>query len=215
MAQRFHLELLIYLPEAPPPPGGHPLLLYLHGRGERKTLDDVGSFGPPMLARTTEGFPWAVAAPRCPPERGWETTELIALLDMLVDELPIDADRIVVTGVSMGGFGTWSLVMGYPHRFAAAVPICGGAPFAVPSLIAPKRLEALRAVPIRAYHGADDNVVPAAESASATDALRALGCDARLTVYPGVGHDAWTRAYADPGLWAWLARCRRSSPAPS
>ena len=209
VATQVDLEALVYIPETAPPPAGHPVLLYLHGRGERATLDDVGSFGPPMLARTTERFEWAVVAPRCPPGRGWESADVLALLDAALDSLPIDPDRAVITGVSMGGFGTWAAVMSHPERFAAAVPVCGGAPFAVPSLIAPDTLEELRAVPIWAFHGADDTVVPASESADITDALRTLGCDVRLSVLTGVGHDAWTPAYADADLWAWLRQQRR------
>lgn len=199
------LDLLLFLPAAPMPPNGFPTLLYLHGRGERATLDAVASFGPPKLARSTPDFPWAIVAPRCPPGRGWETGELVAILDHLLEALPLDAARVVATGVSMGGFATWALLLSHPERLAGAVPVCGGAPFAVPSLLPADQLERIKAVPVRAYHGADDDVVLPSESITITEELRALGCDVTLTIYPGVGHDAWTPAYADPQLWSWLA----------
>jgi predicted peptidase len=206
---RAELEYLVHIPTGSPPAEGHPLVLFLHGRGERETLDHVASFGPPAIARETPDFPWAVVAPRCPPERGWETGELLAVLDEAEETMPVDRSRVVLTGLSMGGYGCWALVMTAPERFAAVVPICGGAPVAMPRLLPPSRIDALRRVPIRAFHGADDPVVAVDDSAWIVGELRALGCDVQFTVYPGVGHDSWTRTYADPALWAWLERVRR------
>ena len=207
------LEMLVYLPATADPEQGFPLILFLHGRGERTTLDAVASFGPPMLARTQPEFPWAVIAPRCPPERGWEVGELAVLLERAIEAFPVDRDRVVVTGLSMGGFGTWAMAMTHPELFAAAVPICGGAPVATPELIGEPQLAAIRRLPIRAFHGDADEVVDPAESVSIADALRRLGCDVSLTLYHDVGHDSWTRTYADPQLWEWLALQRRANPA--
>ena len=203
------VDLMLHVPSGAPPNGGHPLILYLHGRGERIPLERIASFGPPRIAAEDPNFPWIVAAPRCPPGRGWDTTELGLLLDALEGSLPADPDRVVITGISMGGFGTWSLAMTCPERFAAAVPVCGGAPFADISVLDEDLLTRLRALPIRAYHGALDTVVPVSESEDVVAELRALGCDVDLVTYPGVGHDSWMRAYAEPNLWRWLEQQRR------
>ena len=146
-------------------------------------------------------------------ERGWEVGELAVLLERAIEAFPVDRDRVVVTGLSMGGFGTWAMAMTHPELFAAAVPICGGAPVATPELIGEPQLAAIRRLPIRAFHGDADEVVDPAESVSIADALRRLGCDVSLTLYHDVGHDSWSRTYADPQLWEWLALQRRANPA--
>ena len=114
----------------------------------------------------------------------------------------VDEDRVYVTGLSMGGFGTWSLLALHPDRFAAAAPICGGG---TPRL-------ACRAgrLPIWVFHGADDPTVPLRRSEEMVDALAACGGDVRFTVYPNTGHDSWTKTYDDPAFFDWLLEHRRS-----
>ena len=180
-----------------------PLVLFLHGSGERgDSLGLVAAHGPPRLVREGRSFPFLLVSPQQPLESGWwKPRELAALLDEIESTYRVDPDRIYVTGLSMGGFGTWELLQAYPDRFAAAAPVCGGG---TPGLIC-----AARDVPVWAFHGALDTVVPAYRSQEMVDRLEACGGDVRYTLYPDAGHDAWTETYADPALYDWLLRHRR------
>ena len=197
---------LLYLPGAyaADPSRRWPLLLFLHGSGERgDDLARVKANGPPKFLDERRGFPFVVVSPQCPEGERWSADALAALLDDVTRRFRIDEDRVVVTGLSMGGRGAWDLVMTYPERFAAMAPVCGGA--------LPDRACRLKDVPVRAYHGAKDDVVPLAESETVIEAVRKCGGTADLLVDPDAGHDAWTRAYADPELWDWLLSKRRAA----
>jgi predicted peptidase len=184
-----------------------PLLLFLHGYGESgdNELDRLKIHGPPQLVDSRPEFPFIVVTPQCPPlpremakiRGAWQSEQLIQLLDHVSKELNVDPSRVYVTGLSMGGFGTWRLAAAHPDRFAAAVPICGGGE---PNEMA----KALKGVPIWAFHGAQDTIVPLAQSEDMVNAVRAAGGDVRLTVYPDVGHASWKRAYASQELYDWL-----------
>lgn len=198
---------LLYVPGAyaADPARRWPLLLFLHGSGERgDDLAKVKVHGPPKLLEGRDDFPFVVVSPQCPEGERWSADALAALLGDVTKRLRIDLDRVCVTGLSMGGRGTWDLAMTYPERFAAIAPVCGGA--------LPDRACRLRDVPVRAYHGAKDDVVPLAESETVIEAVRKCGGAAELLVDPEAGHDAWTRAYADPELWEWLLAKRRAAP---
>jgi len=197
---------LLAVPEEPPGGGRWPLLMYLHGKGE--CGDDpelVRRHGPPRLIARGRSFPFILAAPQCRVPLGWPAEPLTALLDALLRELPVDPDRVYLTGLSMGGFGVWSLATLHPERFAAIVPICGGG--------APYLAERLRALPIWAFHGARDDVVPLEESLRMVKAVNRAGGDARLTIYPEVGHDSWTATYENPEVYAWMLRHTRKPSA--
>jgi predicted peptidase len=128
---------------------------------------------------------------------------LIALLDELQATLPIDPRRVYVTGLSMGGYGTWELAVKHPERFAAVAPICGGGE-RIRTLL-PARQEALKTLGVWAFHGGKDNVVVPAESERMIEAFKRAGnATVKYTVYPEAGHDSWTRAYNDPALFEWL-----------
>ena len=174
-----------------------PLLVFLHGAGE--SGDDLGkvkAHGPPkLIAAGDRAFPCIVVSPQSP-GRGWNPDVLAALVDELCREYRVDEDRIWLTGLSMGGFGTWALAAANPDRFAAIVPICGGAN--------PNQADKLVGIPTWVFHGANDVVVPLSASQSIVDAIKAKGGEPKLTVYPEAGHDSWTETYADPALWEWL-----------
>ena len=184
-----------------------PLVLFLHGSGERgDDVQLVTQQGLPKLVEEGENFPFLLVSPQCP-ERGWWTTEensaaLAALLDEIEQNYAVDPDRVYVTGLSMGGYGTWALATAYPQRFAAIVPICGGG--------APETVSAIRHVPAWVFHGENDELVPLHKARVMVDALQACGGNVRLTTYPGVGHDSWTRTYANPELYRWLLDQRRT-----
>lgn len=183
-----------------------PLILFLHGAGERgDDVEKVKVHGPPKIAERTPDFPFIVVSPQCPSGETWNDEALEALLDHALANWAIDAHRVYLTGLSMGGYGAWSLAQACPERFAAVVPICGGGSAARANLYGDSpRGKALRELPFWAFHGEKDDVVPPRESERMVEALRKLGCDVRYTVVPGVGHDAWVKAYDDPKLYTWL-----------
>jgi predicted peptidase len=181
-----------------------PLLLFLHGLGESGTgqLDKVKIHGPAGRVDKDPDFPFILVSPQCPPppedayRTAWSAPQLAALLDHVSAEIMVDARRVYVTGLSMGGFGTWRLAALYPDRFAAIAPICGGGKL--------QYAVALKDVPIWSFHGAKDTVVPVEESQQMVDAINRLGGKAKLTVYPDVEHNSWQPAYSNPELYRWL-----------
>jgi predicted peptidase len=200
------LDYLIALPEGYDAEGDAvPLVLFLHGAGERgDDLDKVKMHGPPKMVEQGRDFGAIVVSPQCPADSWWtyEVDALIALLDKIEREHNIDPKRIYVTGLSMGGYGTFALAARQPERFAAAVPICGGG-----ELFAAWRLTKL---PLWVFHGEADRVVPAEESERLDRMIqRAGGNRVKLTIYPGVGHNSWDKAYSDDAMWDWLFEQKR------
>ena len=176
-----------------------PLILFLHGAGERgNNLELVKKHGPPKLIEQGRSFDFIIVSPQCPNDIWWpeQIDVLISLLDDIETNYRIDTDRVYLTGLSMGGFGTWTLAERYPQRFAAIAPICGGS----------ERYEAsrLKTVPIWAFHGAKDKIVPVEKSKEMVDAVNAAGGNAKLTIYPDAEHDSWTATYDNPALYEWL-----------
>ena len=207
------LDYLLFLPDGYQNGGpSWPLMLFLHGAGERGTnVDKVAVHGPPKLIKAGAKPPFIVASPQCPEGRAWRDDELLALIGDLVANLNVDTNRIYLTGLSMGGYGSWSLGTKFPERFAAIAPICGGGE-QIPILLATKeKRAALKTMGIWAFHGAKDPVVPLDESQRMTNILTHVGCkDVKLTVYPDAGHDSWTQAYTEPEIWSWFLAHRRN-----
>jgi predicted peptidase len=199
---------LLYLPKdyGRDPAAKWPLMLFLHGAGESGTdLEKVKVHGPPKLLAQGKEFPFIVVSPQCPsPAEWWSTDKLITLLDDICDRYAVDHDRVYLTGLSMGGYGTWALACAQPERFAAIAPICGGG--------VPYRARSLKGMGVWAFHGAKDEVVPLIESERMVNSLKAAGGDAKLTVYPEAAHDSWTETYNNPELYAWLLSHKRSAP---
>ncbi|HVY72384.1 MAG TPA: prolyl oligopeptidase family serine peptidase [Verrucomicrobiae bacterium] len=182
-----------------------PLMLFLHGAGERGTnLVKVAVHGPPKLVKNQPDFPFILVSPQCPSGERWNDDALLALLDDVTKTYRVDKKRVYLTGLSMGGFGTWSLGIKNPDRFAALVPICGGGSVIDILLADPRKHDALKSLPIWAFHGAKDNVVALSESERMVEAIKRDGGNAKLTVYPEANHDSWTATYANPELYAWL-----------
>lgn len=201
-----------------------PLIAFLHGAGERGhdvwTLtrqglprllaggDALSATERPLAAQLRDR--WIVVAPQCPEHEVWNETRLLALLDAVNAGYRVDPRRICLTGLSLGGFGTWTLGIRHPARFAAIVPICGGGRIADVLVATERHRDALRTLAVWAFHGANDRVVPVDESERMVRALETAGvARVKLTVYPDVEHDSWTRTYASPELYAWLAECSR------
>jgi len=200
---RVKLDYLLYLPQGYEKEGkAWPLVLFLHGAGESgQDLNKVKVHGPPKLVETGKEFPFIVVSPQAP-RMGWDVNTLNALLDDIVSNYRVDKDRIYVTGLSMGGFGTWALAAAYPERFAALVPICGGGNTA--------DAKKLANIPIWVFHGAKDNVVPPSRSESMVKALKEAGAkDLKFTLYPNANHDSWTETYNNQEMWDWLLQQKR------
>lgn len=179
-----------------------PLMLFLHGAGERgNNLKLVTKHGPPKLIENGKDFPFIIVSPQCPPNQWWSTEFLNILLNEIVSKYRVDEDRIYVTGLSMGGFGTWALALEYPDRFAAIAPICGGG--------SPYEACKIKHLPIWVFHGAKDEAVPISKSEEMVAALKACAGNVKFTVYSEAGHDSWTETYNNPELYEWLLKHRR------
>jgi predicted peptidase len=199
---KVQLDFLLYLPKAYDEHDSWPLLLFLHGAGERgDDLERVKMHGPPKLIAAGKDLPFIVVSPQCPEDLQWEPIVLLTLLDDLGSKYEVDPDRIYVTGLSMGGFGTWRLAAFAPDRLAAIVPICGGG--------AKYWARQFASLPVWAFHGAQDSVVPPERSQVMIDELRKYGGQPKLTIYPEAGHDAWTETYNNPKLYEWLLEQKR------
>jgi predicted peptidase len=207
------MNYLLYLPPGYATQAGQtwPLLLFLHGAGERGTdVQRVAVHGPLKLVRQGTNFPFIIVAPLCPAGERWQNDSLLKLLDDLEGRLAVDRRRVYLTGLSMGGYGTWSLGLSHPKRFAAIVPICGGGQRIDILLGSRDEPEAFRNLPVWAFHGAKDPVVPLSESEQTVKLLQAGGNKTvKLTVYPEAQHDSWTETYNNPELYAWLLKHSR------
>lgn len=205
------LRYLLFLPgDYQKQPGKKwPLILFLHGIGERgDDLDLVKLHGIAKIVEEQRSFPFIAVSPQCPQDTMWwdHPRALKAILDRVISDYAVDEQRIYLTGLSMGGFGTWGLAMAYPDLFAAIAPICGGG---ISELVA-----TIRDVPVWAFHGAEDPAVPLEASQRMVDALQAAGGNVRFTVYPGVGHDSWTQTYENPELYEWFLQHSRGDRLP-
>ena len=206
-------DYLLFLPKNYRPSGKKtwPLIYFLHGAGERgSNVWKVAMHGPPKLVRQQPEFPFIVVSPQCPTGQRWDNDTLIALLDDVVKKYRVDKTRVYLTGLSMGGYGTWSLGLTYPERFAAIAPVCGGGDRIASLLPDSKKLDALKSLPVWAFHGAKDPVVKVEESERMVAALRKLGCkEVELTIYPEAQHDSWTETYGARKLFDWFLEHQR------
>lgn len=194
----------------------YPLVIFLHGAGERgndnekQLIHGAKLFLVDSVLLKYKAF---VAAPQCPEKFRWVETDwtlpshkmpeisvpanlTIQLIDELIEKYPIDTNRIYITGLSMGGFGTWDLISRFPDKFAAAVPICGGAD----TDYAPK----IKNIPVWAFHGAKDKLVTVNRSRNIITAIKKAGGNPKYTEFPTLGHFSWNAAYANKELLPWL-----------
>ncbi len=200
------LNYLLHLPqEYGEDPGKQwPAILFLHGAGERGTdLANVKRHGIAKIVESQPDFPFITVSPQCPWDNWWsdQIPALIALLDEVMVTYRVDPARLYLTGLSMGSFGGWHLLTEQPHRFAAAVLICGGRPW---YLDLEKRSRRIKVLPLWIFHGDADAIVAVSQSQEVVDALKAIGSTVRYTIYRGVGHDSWTRTYDNPEIYDWL-----------
>jgi predicted peptidase len=211
-----------------------PVILFLHGAGERGDdgLEET-DVGMGTAIRTNRNAIHAIVVmPQCPKNLWWMLPPMeelaMATLEEASKEFRGDSQRTYLTGISMGGFGAWHLAEKYPGRFAALVVICGGihppahAINAIPELVkfappdSPKSYADAAArvgkVPVWIFHGADDKIIPATESQRMSEAMKQIGAEVHYTEYPGVGHASWDKAYDEPKLFPWLFSKSLSTP---
>jgi len=213
-ARAGELKYLLYLPADYDAKSGKrwPLMLFLHGAGERGTnVQRVAIHGPLSLVQQGTNFPFLIIAPLCPADERWQNDPLSLLLDRVTKNFAVDESRVYLTGLSMGGYGTWSLGVAQPGRFAAMAPICGGGSKIDVLLSNRAQAQALKSLPVWAFHGAKDPVVPLDESERMVEALKRLGVkNVKLTVYPNADHNSWTETYNNPEFYEWLLKQKRS-----
>jgi len=200
----------------------YPLVIFLHGAGERGTDNKKQMIhGVPEFAKAAnrKAYPCFLIAPQCPSQARWVEVDwsakshvtpekpsepmrlLFELVDALMKELPIDAQRVYITGLSMGGYGTWDAACRRPDLFAAAAPVCGGGDDLQAAKIAK--------LAVWAFHGDKDTVVLPLRSRNMIEAVKKAGGEPKYTEYKGVGHNAWGPAYKDPELLKWMFDCRK------
>jgi lysophospholipase L1-like esterase/dienelactone hydrolase len=205
----------------------YPLVVFLHGAGERGDNNSAQlRHGAPLFAKpeVREKFPCFIFAPQCPNDQTWSAVKgwtdpvsyseepkpamklALGAIDSLMKEFSIDPDRVYVTGLSMGGFGTWDLITREPGRWAAAAPICGGGD--------PSRIAVAKGIPVWAFHGMKDPTVPVARSQEMFAALKAVGGQPLYSEYPYVSHDSWSTAYGEPMFLPWMFAQRRGQRVP-
>lgn len=217
------LPYRILAPAKPEPKTTYPLVVFLHGAGERgdDNLRQIHHGGSLFLdAGNRAKYPAFVIFPQCPngkrwvevnwgeasphqqPEKPSEPMSLvIELIPSLMKSLPIDPSRVYLMGNSMGGFGTWDLAARHPEWFAAAVPICGGADDSTAPLLAK--------MPVWTFHGDQDNTIKVGRTRSMVEALKKAGGNPKYSELPGISHNAWSPAFANPELLPWLFAQKR------
>ncbi len=205
ITKTFNLNYLVAFPEGYEESSNKkwPLVLFLHGAGERgEDLELLKAHGIPKLISQGKSFPFISVSPQCPEDSWWTvlTDELNDFIDDLICTLNIDVDRVYLTGISMGGFGTWKLATEHPEKFAALAPICGG-PWSINFF---QNLDKIKDIPIWTFHGAKDDVVPISGTEQIVSTLKELGSNVKFTVYPEANHDSWTVTYENPELFKWL-----------
>lgn len=175
-----------------------PLLIFLHGSGERGSdIAKVKVHGPPKRAEVDGSFPFILVSPLLPENEDWDIAKLDRIVDEAMRKLPVDPGRVYLTGLSRGGHATWRWAAAEPGRFAAIAPVAGRGDPATACL--------LKDSPVWALHGDRDDVVVPEGSFAMARAIRACGGrKSRLTIYPDLGHNAWDPAYSDPTLYLWL-----------
>jgi predicted peptidase len=197
------MSYVVYVPRDYTPDRKWPVILFLHGSGERGTdglkQSQVGLGGAVRLY--PERYPAIVVMPQCAPNQRWSDTQAdlaMQALDRTVQEYHGDPDRLYLTGLSMGGAGSWYLGTRYPEKFAAVVSLCGGGDI-------PAIAEKLAKKPVWVFVGDQDRPQTVEFCRNVAEALKSAGSTTvKLTVYPGVPHNCWDKAYAEKDLTDWL-----------
>jgi predicted peptidase len=198
------ISYLLYLPKGYTAETKSQMILFLHGRGESYgPLSLVAKWGPPKFAARGDELPYVLVSPQCPGNDSWskptQQKRLVELLDHIAENYSIDQKHICLTGLSMGGYGSWRLAADHPQRFSAVVPVCGGGD--------PADAEKLKNLPIWIFHGDQDGAVPFQRSVEMFEAIQDVGGKkVRFTTLEHIGHNCWSATYATPELYDWIAK---------
>lgn len=195
---------LVFAPLAYDGKKAFPTIFFLHGSGERgNNLELLKRHGLPKIVEDQSDFPFIVISPQCPQRHLWSVTFLEALFESVIANLCVDRQRIYLTGLSIGGFATWKWALAHPRHFAAVAPICGGSN--------PQEAYKIAHLPVWAFHGAQDKVVPVEKTLEMVSALEKAGGKPKVTIYLDAGHDAWTQTYQNPQLYRWFLKHQNCS----
>lgn len=201
-------KYVVFVPAAYDGKTEFPVILFLHGAGETKggTKMPVEVGLGPVIKKQEKTFPYIVVIPQSE-KRTWQATSAdgkraIAILDATMKEYKTDAKRVILTGLSMGGFGTWSNAFAHADRWAAIVPVCGGGDV--------KGAEKIKDIPCWCFHGDKDTAVKVELSRTMIEAMKKAGAKPKYTEYEGVGHNSWDAAYGTKELWTWLAEQKKN-----
>lgn len=200
------VKYVVYVPSTYDPSKPTPTILFLHGSGEtgtdgwKQVAVGIGS----AIMMNAERWNYLVLFPQKPPvqERGWIAFEPL-IMDMLAKtkkEYNVDASRLYCTGLSMGGAGTWALTAKHPDLFAAVAPLCGGGP---------EDTASFKGIPVWAFYGDQDRAEGIQRCQTAVQSISAGGGNAKMTVYPGIGHNCWDKAYREEKLYEWFMQYQR------
>ena len=196
-AKEVKIRYWLFLPKNYQAGSRLPLMLFLHGAGERGTdLELVKKWGPPKLVEKDREFQFVVVSPQCPKNERWDVEQMVALVKNVAAAYSVDPARMYCTGLSMGGSGTWAIAAKYPNLFSAVIPICGGGD--------PGQGKAMAMLPIWVFHGDKDKSVPLDRSRQMVEAIREAGGNVKFRIYPDVGHNSWSLTYANPKVYKWL-----------
>ena len=200
-------DYILYTPKDYDGVKKYPILFFLHGAGERgDDLNLVKHHGVSRLFEEGKTLQAVVVCPQCKAEKTWNSdpVKLKKFFDRMIEKYAVNADMVSITGLSMGGFGTWQMIMDYPEFFSAAAPVCGGG--------LSWRAYRAKDLPIRIFHGEMDNVVPAFYSKEFYRVLQENGAkDTTLTLYPTLWHNCWDEAYGETDVLEWLISKKRNS----
>ncbi|WP_370897735.1 prolyl oligopeptidase family serine peptidase [Chryseobacterium gossypii] len=193
-------EKISYILDYPQKTNGNiPLIVFLHGSGERGNNLEMVKAHSPFTYKNLIKEPVAILAPQCPANMWWDTVTVYHLIKDIQKKYRIDASRIYLTGLSMGGWGTWKLAMEHPEMFAAVVPVCAPA-----DRVMEANVDQYKNLPIKIFHGGNDDIVSPINSINMYQAVKKINPAVTLTIFPDDNHNSWDSTYSDPKLYEWM-----------
>ncbi|SIQ51686.1 Phospholipase/Carboxylesterase [Chryseobacterium sp. RU37D] len=184
--------------------GSIPLIVFLHGSGERGNNLEMVKAHSPFTYKNLIKEPVAILAPQCPENTWWDTVTIYNLIKEIQKKYKIDSSRIYLTGLSMGGWGTWKLAMEHPEMFAAVAAVCAPA-----DRVMEANVERYKNLPIKIFHGGNDDIVSPVNSINMYQAVKKINPTVTLTIFPDDNHNSWDSTYSNPKLYEWMLSQRK------
>ncbi|MCW3161035.1 carboxylesterase family protein [Chryseobacterium oryctis] len=179
--------------------GNVPLIVFLHGSGERGNDLEMVKAHSPFTYKNLIKEPVAILAPQCPANTWWDTVTIFNLIKEIQEKYNIDTSRIYLTGLSMGGWGTWKLAMEHPELFAAVAPVC-----APSDRVMEANIGQFKNLPVKIFHGGNDDIVSPINSINMYQAIKKVNPNVSLTIFPDDNHNSWDSTYSDPKFYEWM-----------